>query len=171
MGGNPAAASFRLRSGGGGFRRGGAAEVADLAGVFPGGGEAGSGFGFAEAEDEAVHFYQQGADVPKGGAEGGGQGFPVGDGGCGSGDEFFVVGGFLGEEGGVGGIEAVFDEGGGGWRIRFSSDAGCRFWLMWLGESGLRLRTTGSFGPSTGRFGPSSEVFGAPTGVFERSTG
>ena len=89
------------------------AEVADDAGGFPGFGEAGSGFGGAEAEDEAVHFCDQGADFTEGRAEGLGEGFATGNGGGGGGDEFFEVGGFLGEEGGVGGIEAVFGEGGG----------------------------------------------------------
>ena len=59
-----AGVGFGLSSGLDGFRigGGGAAEVADDAGGFPGGGEGGTGLGAAEAEDEAVHFPEQLAD-------------------------------------------------------------------------------------------------------------
>lgn len=40
----------------GGLRGGGFTEVADDAGGLPDVGEAGAGIGFAEAQDEAVHF-------------------------------------------------------------------------------------------------------------------
>lgn len=73
----------------------------------------GSGFGFAETEDEAVHFPEEGADLAEGGAEGLGEGFFPGDGGGGGGDEFFEIVRFLGELGGVRGIEAILDESGG----------------------------------------------------------
>lgn len=63
--------------------RGGVAEVADDAGVFPSPGEAGTGFGFAEARDEAVHLDEGRADFAEFGAEGGGEGFAAGDGGGG----------------------------------------------------------------------------------------
>jgi hypothetical protein len=64
------------------------AKVPYDAGVFPSGGEAGSGFGFAEAEDESVHFCQGSADFVELRAES------------------------PGEQVGVGGIESVIDEGG-----------------------------------------------------------
>ena len=56
---------FGLWGGWCGFGGLGDAEIADDAGVFPSGGEAGTGFGFAEAQDEAVHLGEEFAHFPE----------------------------------------------------------------------------------------------------------
>ena len=71
----PRRGGFQLGGGDGGFRfgGGGAAEVADDAGGGPGTGEGGAGLGAAEAEDEAVHLFEELADFREAGAEGDGE--------------------------------------------------------------------------------------------------
>ncbi len=94
-------------------------EVADDASGCPGVGEEDAGVGFAGAEHEAVHLGEEVADFAEFRAEGGGADPASRDGGSGVGDECFVVGGFFGQEGGVGGgevvvlqISGIFREGG-----------------------------------------------------------
>lgn len=95
------------------FAGGGGAEVADDAGGGPGVGEGGSGGCFSEADDEAVHFLEQLGGFAEFGAEGEGEGAAAGDGGGGVCDDGLEVGGFLVEQGGIGGGEVVLVESGG----------------------------------------------------------
>ncbi len=88
--------------------------IADGAGGGPGVGEGGAGLGTAEAEDEAVHLFEEAGDFRKLGTEGDGEGVATGNGGGGIGDDFLEIGGFLGEQGGIGGGEVVSGECGGG---------------------------------------------------------
>ena len=92
------------------FCRSGTAEVADDAGGLLGGGKGGAGLGAAEAEDEAVHLFEEPADFRKLGAEGLSEGAAPGNGGGGIGGDVLELGEFLAEQGGVRGGQGVFGE-------------------------------------------------------------